>query len=316
MKQKLIVGCLFASMFMQLPMTVLADVSTSVNVCDDLAQAIIDGRRGPLSATELQSLSDQDKQRLVIALGQYRQARVDQEISGGNSENAQLKKSQQSAVKKAVITENDLPVLNKDRQAFIHDFAPLAKRVGAKFDLYPSIIIAQAILESSWGQSTLFRKYHNPLGVKGNGVCTPTLEQAGGQLCSINANFRVYQNVQSALEDYGHIMQSDLYNGCHRSETNNYREVTANLKGKYATDADYDHKLNLLIKHYHLDAFDQNAKKPSHPQRILATAKKTSSYKVKPAVTKHKDHPVQWQWPLAGGAGSLGILEIVRRLLK
>lgn len=316
MKQRLvIVVCLFACLFMQLPVTVLADVSGSADAADELAQAIIDGRRGPLSVTELQSLSEQDKQRLAIALQRHRQERADQEINRDSSANTQLEKSQPSTVKKATITENDLPVLNKDKKAFIHDFAPLAKRVGQKFDLYPSIIIAQAILESSWGQSTLFRKYHNPMGVKGNGVWMPTLEQAGSQLCSVSADFRVYQSVVTALEDYGRIMQSALYNGCHRSQTANYQEATGNLKGRYATDANYDHKLNLLIKHYHLDDFDQQPKKQSQPKHVQPTAKSTRTYRAT-ATPKHNDHPVQWQWPLAGGAGSLGILEIVRRLLK
>lgn len=317
MKQKiLIVVCLLACLCMQLPMTVLADTSAPVDAASELAQAIIDGRRPPLSTEELQSLSDRDKQQLAIALGQCRQAFNDQEKETSHSKVSEHGQMQPSSPT-PTISEDQLPVLDKDKQTFISYFAPFAQRCGQRFDLYPSIIIAQAILESSWGQSALFRKYHNPLGVKGAGVCLPTLEQDGNHLQAVSASFRAYKNIEDALIDYGHIMQNELYTRSHRSQTANYQEAISNLKGKYATDALYDQKLTLLIKHYHLDRFDKPHTVVSHPQHSLATKNVKKAYKVKTDnKEKSSQQPVQWQWPLAGGAGSIGILEIVRRLMK
>lgn len=314
MKQKLmIVMCLFAWTLMQFPVVVQADVVDSSEAADELAAAIVNGQRPPLSAAELQAMSSDDKQQLAIALGQCRQAFQDQETDSGSRQTPQNKTD---GIGQQTISEQNLPVLDKEKQHFIAFFGPLARKFGQRYDLYPSVMIAQAILESSWGQSALYRKYHNPMGVKGGGVCMPTLEQAGKQMCAVCANFQVYNGIEAALDNYGKIMQAPLYRRCHRSQSQNYQEATRHLKGTYATDANYDQKLNLLIKHYHLDHFDQEkamATKQVHVDHLQPQVQVAS--KVNKTATPAKQ-TVEWQWPIAGGAGSLGILGLLRRLMK
>lgn len=46
---------------------------------------------------------------------------------------------------------------------FINRIAPAAQQIGWEYDLYPSIIIAQAALESDWGCSTLGKAPNNNL---------------------------------------------------------------------------------------------------------------------------------------------------------
>ena len=50
---------------------------------------------------------------------------------------------------------------------FIEQIAPLVLKYAPQYDIKaPSAVIAQAILESGWGESTLASKYHNYFGLK------------------------------------------------------------------------------------------------------------------------------------------------------
>ena len=44
---------------------------------------------------------------------------------------------------------------------FIREYAPLAGEAGRAFRIDPVVILAQAAIETGWGESTLCRKYHN-----------------------------------------------------------------------------------------------------------------------------------------------------------
>ena len=74
--------------------------------------------------------------------------------------------------------------------------------------LVNSPIIAQAILESNWGRSTLASKYYNFFGMKagskytGEKVNLPTKEEVNGELVSVDAYFRVYHSFDEGIEGY------------------------------------------------------------------------------------------------------------------
>ena len=52
------------------------------------------------------------------------------------------------------------------RQAYIAETEKLAVKVAKKYDLLPSVMIAQSILESNWGRSELSQEYNNYFGIK------------------------------------------------------------------------------------------------------------------------------------------------------
>ncbi|XBG76908.1 glucosaminidase domain-containing protein [Enterococcus cecorum] len=73
------------------------------------------------------------------------------------------------------------------QQQFINQIAPHAQSVANANDLYASVMMAQAILESAWGQSTLAQApNYNLFGIKGsyNGqtVYMNTLEFLNGTM--------------------------------------------------------------------------------------------------------------------------------------
>ena len=151
---------------------------------------------------------------------------------------------------------------------FLRNIIPAAQNVARGKDIYTSVMIAQAALESGWGTSALSKApNHNLFGVKGsyNGqsVNMQTLEDSGGQnYYSIQANFRKYPSYQESLEDYADKIVNGIsgaplfYSGAWKSKTNSYQDATAYLTGRYATDTAYGSKLNRIIEQFGLTKYD------------------------------------------------------------
>ena len=151
---------------------------------------------------------------------------------------------------------------------FLRNIIPAAQNVARGKDIYTSVMIAQAALESGWGTSALSKApNHNLFGVKGsyNGqsVNMQTLEDSGGQnYYSIQANFRKYPSYQESLEDYADKIVNGIsgaplfYSGAWKSKTNSYQDATAYLTGRYATDTAYASKLNRIIEQFGLTKYD------------------------------------------------------------
>ncbi|MDD2587132.1 MAG: glucosaminidase domain-containing protein [Syntrophomonadaceae bacterium] len=81
-----------------------------------------------------------------------------------------------------------------------------------QYGIFPSITIAQAILESGWGTSVLSVQGHNLFGIKadssweGKYLTMKTMEYYNSQTC---ANFRKYQNVSECMQDHGEFLNSN-----------------------------------------------------------------------------------------------------------
>lgn len=138
-----------------------------------------------------------------------------------------------------------------------------ARQIGQDYNLYASVMIAQAILESNNGQSALSQApYYNYFGIKGdyygNSVTMPTWEDDGtGTTFEIDQAFRSYGTVSGSLYDYAALLSTDTYAGAWKSNTNSYADATAALTGLYATDTLYATKLNSIIETYGLTTYDQ-----------------------------------------------------------
>ncbi|MEQ3445556.1 LysM peptidoglycan-binding domain-containing protein [Enterococcus cecorum] len=154
------------------------------------------------------------------------------------------------------------------QQQFINQIAPHAQSVANANDLYASVMMAQAILESAWGQSTLSQApNYNLFGIKGsyNGqtVYMDTLEFLNGQWVTKNEPFRRYPSYAESFMDNARTLrtvsfQSGVYYyaGAWKSNTTSYRDATAWLTGRYATDPNYATSLNRIIETYGLTRYD------------------------------------------------------------
>ena len=151
---------------------------------------------------------------------------------------------------------------------FINTLLPSAQKVTKGKNLYTSVMLAQAALETGMGNSTLSKApNHNLFGIKGdyNGesVTMNTLEDSGNQnYYQIKAKFRKYPSYEQSLEDYtkvllnGPAFDQKYYAGAWKSNTSTYKDATAHLTGRYATDSAYGSKLNRIIETYDLTKYD------------------------------------------------------------
>lgn len=152
---------------------------------------------------------------------------------------------------------------NAKSQQFIESVAPGAIEGWKKYGVLPSITVAQAILESGWGQSTLSTEAHNLFGIKGsyNGhyVTMQTREVYGGRSVYINDNFRAYANNSESVEDHGNFLYSNSRYHNILGNTN-YVSVANDLHSDgYATDPSYASSLINLVRTYNLTQLDSVA---------------------------------------------------------
>lgn len=148
-------------------------------------------------------------------------------------------------------------------EEFIATIGEQARQIGQEHDLYASVMIAQAILESGSGSSKLSQApYNNLFGIKGTyegaGVTMPTSEDDGfGNYYKINAEFRAYDNSAESLEDYANLLDKPIYIGAHKEHADTPHDAAIWLQGRYATSTTYAAKLDALIETYDLTRYDE-----------------------------------------------------------
>ncbi|MGE9923796.1 glucosaminidase domain-containing protein [Lactobacillus johnsonii] len=151
------------------------------------------------------------------------------------------------------------------QQEFLDKAIPAATTASSKYGTYTSVMLAQATVESAWGQSGLAQEPNNNLfGIKGsyNGqsVNMNTGEYGNGGYYTTNAGFRKYPSYTESFEDNGALLRNQMgnyYSGTWVENSNNYAQVTQNgLQGKYATDPNYAKTLNSVIATNGFDKYD------------------------------------------------------------
>lgn len=128
--------------------------------------------------------------------------------------------------------------------------------------LVHSPIIAQAILESGWGESKLAATYHNYFGLKcgtkwtGKSVNLTTQEEyEPGTLTTIKDNFRVYDSMEEGVKGYFEFIQLERYQNLRGiTDPGTYLETIWN--DGYATSSTYVENNMKLIEQYDLTQYD------------------------------------------------------------
>ena len=152
---------------------------------------------------------------------------------------------------------------NAKSQNFIESVAQGAINGWTKYGVLPSVTVAQAILESGWGQSALSTQAHNLFGIKGsyNGqyVTMQTREVYNGQSYYIYDNFRKYANNSESVEDHGNFLYSNS-RYANLLDDQSYASVARKLQADgYATDPSYASSLIKLVEMYNLTQLDNIA---------------------------------------------------------
>lgn len=167
-------------------------------------------------------------------------------------------------------------------QAFLNTAVPNAEVASARYGTYTSVMLAQAILESGWGVSSLATQANNLFGMKGsyNGQSyyADTAEWAAGTgYYNINAGFRKYPSWEASFEDNGYLLRTGTYGYSNRyrmawvENAANYQVATQGLKdGGYATDPNYPRSLNNVIQYYGLNQYDPSIDNTTRVMKVTS----------------------------------------------
>lgn len=120
-----------------------------------------------------------------------------------------------------------------------------------------SITIAQAALESAWGESA---PGNNLFGIKGSGTTQTTKEFINGEWVTIKAGFRSYQNWFGSITDHSKFYLRIRGTGKQVFDRCSVRDYVGAAKALqvagYATDPQYELKLIGIIEGNGLQIFD------------------------------------------------------------
>ena len=154
--------------------------------------------------------------------------------------------------------------ITEKQQRFIKDIAKHVQKYARAYGiLVHSPIIAQAILESGWGESKLASKYHNYFGLKcgskwtGKSVNLTTQEEyQPGTLTTIKDNFRVYDSIEEGVNGYFEFIQLQRYQNL-RGITDPKEYLQTIKNDEYATSSTYVEDNYRLITQYKLTEYDK-----------------------------------------------------------
>ena len=153
--------------------------------------------------------------------------------------------------------------ITEKQQRFIEDIAKHVQKYARAYGiLVHSPIIAQAILESGWGESKLASKYHNYFGMKcgttwtGKSVNMETKEEyTPGTLTTIKDNFRVYDSMEEGVKGYFEFIQKPRYKNL-KGVTDAKKYLQLIKADGYATASNYVESTYQLITQYELTEYD------------------------------------------------------------
>ncbi|MGX7125802.1 NlpC/P60 family protein [Enterococcus viikkiensis] len=153
-----------------------------------------------------------------------------------------------------------------DEKAFINKISKEIRPLAEKHDLYASVMIAQAIVESNWGQNGFAQApYYNLFGLEGqyqgNSAILEKTDSTTGK--AEKKELKKYASYKEAIEDYVEIMKTtsrdgneNYFSGSWRSKSDSYQAAAEALKGRFNDDDGYVQKLVSVIQDHDLASYD------------------------------------------------------------
>lgn len=131
-------------------------------------------------------------------------------------------------------------------------------------NLFCSINMAQACLESGWGKSALATESHNLYGIKADSSWTgekkeyPTNEVVNGETVQVMAWFRVYPNNDASVQDHTKFLKENpRYTEAGVFSAKTPREqADALVRAGYATDPGYANQLMEFVDGMNFKVYD------------------------------------------------------------
>ncbi len=146
---------------------------------------------------------------------------------------------------------------------FINQIGPLAQQDMQATGVLASLTIAQAILESAWGECELAVNANNLFGIKasadwkGATYTRETRKYINNEATTVSADFKAYNSLEESISDHSSLLQKDRY--AKVLQATDYKVACEEVyKAGYATDPNYPQKLINLIEQYDLHQYDKS----------------------------------------------------------
>ena len=129
--------------------------------------------------------------------------------------------------------------------------------------LYPSVVIAQAILETGWGNSEIMMRANAIFGIKATSSWQGKVYNAKTKECydgvsftTINDCFRAYDSLEDSIKDYFNLIcNSSRYRSALKTDSPEAC-ITAIKNSGYATDPHYIDSIMRIIIENNLQEYD------------------------------------------------------------
>ena len=152
-----------------------------------------------------------------------------------------------------------------DKNSFLSIVAPLVQAENQKRGnpLYSSVVIAQSILETGWGSSSLMMKAKAIFGIKAGVFWRGKVYNAKTKECYDGKNytnivdcFRAYDSFEDSIKDYFDLIcNSKRYSGAINSSSP-VACISAIKGGGYATSPTYIQNIMEIINSNNLEQYD------------------------------------------------------------
>ena len=125
----------------------------------------------------------------------------------------------------------------------------------------PGVTVAQAALESNWGNSRLSRQAHNYFGIKahagGPSIEMPATEVRNGRVVRCAARFARYDSMQACFADRDRLIATLACYAEARAHINDPGAFIGALARHWATDPRYAEKVLAIYRGNQFDSLDQ-----------------------------------------------------------
>lgn len=158
-------------------------------------------------------------------------------------------------------------------QDFVEQLYPLAQEHAKSLGIDPEALIAQAAVETGWGQHMIHTasgsNTHNLFGIKadnrwkGDKATVQTLEYQGDIARQQKAHFRAYPSLDQAMQDYVNFVSDNPRYQSALENTRNPKVYFEQLqKAGYATDPKYADKVMSVLGSQTLQSFKNDEAMP------------------------------------------------------
>ncbi len=154
-------------------------------------------------------------------------------------------------------------------EQFVNRLLPPIRRMAGELNLNPQALLAQAVLETGWGQRMPRHadgsSSNNLFGIKagedwrGSRVTADTVEVSHGVASTRRTVFRAYGSIEESIDDFAKLLASSPRYKDALSAGADARVYVASIgKSGYATDPDYANKLTQILNSQPIQAVRAN----------------------------------------------------------